>query len=275
MSEIEEPAGEDAGAGKEYYRWNVDPAWHHHVAMTQEAQLAFEAPSEFSRYYHSRLCLFGAVGLVETSLNKIMRARMEGEGSTEREILKKLKEVPLGLKLERWLPSFFDKPIDVPDAVASTLRLTIEMRNEITHPKQRDHSIYKALDGLSPVATADLVSQFIADIQVREYGEYGYWLLGWNYVGSVSNPWEVSWSNSHQVYWAMLYFGFRFPVGYDDRRFVREHFKSVEGFLKLRDILGKEGVPAIEPFDAQFPIRPRLTRRWWDPAVVLRDRPLV
>jgi hypothetical protein len=63
-----------------------------------------------------------------------------------------------------------------------------ETRNEITHPKRRDHSIYVELDQADPDGLVDAIARAIVTLCEARGVPFPYWVLGWNYVGLNNNP---------------------------------------------------------------------------------------
>lgn len=145
-----------------------------------------------------------------------------------------------------------------------------DMRNEITHPKNWDHSIYAELDACNPESLVEAVARGIVMLHEAKSMPFPYWLLGWNYVGMNGNsahPFEGNNGNG-------FVHSFRgiFEVSPRCFDFERDFMTSIRGYEDLKKAL--DGYPHdIEPFWSNFPLRPRLCRRWWDHAFIRANTP--
>lgn len=246
----------------EVWRWNADPVWHYFCSTQYEAHQAKTANNNFMRYHHVRSCLFYAVCVVEALLNKEMRGHMEAQGAIEKDILKRLRFASLEEKRERWPSEICGKSVKFDAALIKLFETYQETRNEITHPKRRDHSIYVELDQADPDGLVDAIARAIVTLCEARGVPFPYWVLGWNYVGLNNNPAHPLQSNNLNGFvWSFR--GMGYDVDVSDVDWESRHMTSIGGYEALREALAR--YPAdIEPYWKDFPLRPRLTRRWWD-----------
>lgn len=128
----------------EVWRWNVDDVWQSYAAMFQEASQTHQSMNEIERYHHLSASLLFGGSAVEAFLNAKMRAYCKREGVAEDKVLKRLRYTALRAKLEKWPSEFCGTAIAKPD-VKCILNF-LDLRNEVTHRKRKDHSLYKELD---------------------------------------------------------------------------------------------------------------------------------
>lgn len=254
---------EKNGTSEGYWRWLVDPMWHHCASMYHEAYLSGYAENNYQRYHHLRACLYFAIGMVEAFLNKEQTALLEKEGLEEEQVIKKLK----GSFYEKTLWLF---PEGVPDSLHDTwqdLLALNDIRAEITHPRRKDHAIYRELDSACAYAITEKATEFIVGALEQQNKPFPYWMLGWNFVGVNDDNTEPFPNNNAQFKFALRAMGYDVPASdyYRAETWEKENMMSLDGFRKLRNIfdLHQEDIqPAIEYFKG-LPT-PRLTRRWWD-----------
>jgi len=253
-----------ANDGSGYWRWNVNPTWENFSSLCQESDTALEAKNKFLRYHHLKAALYFGVGSIESFLNEAMRKKLAKEGIEEEKIHRKLKRTQFGEKLEKWPgelsnPSFFTQ-----NNLADLILVYRELRNEITHPKRRDHSIYRDLDGLDIGELVVLVAEFIVGILEKLQEVFPYWLLGWNFVGMGSEKEKPCLINNQQFLHALGALGFNIPPDVDDMAKIwqERNMSSIEGFRRLKEALAK--INGCQPASQRFPFAPRLCRRWWE-----------
>lgn len=197
-----------------------------------------------------------------------MRENLTQNGVDEEGILKILRKGRLGGKLQNWPSEICGKPVEIPESLIDTFKTFQEIRNEVTHAKNRDHSIYADLDRMEPTQIVDAIARIIVTILSGKERPFPYWLLGWNYVGMNGNPAHPFESNNLNGFvHSLRNLGISFNNYGSDSVWEKMAMTSVKGYEELKDILSQ--VPSdIEPLHHRFPQKPRLTRRWWDSDVV-------
>jgi hypothetical protein len=240
--------------------------------MVQERNLSESAQSAGVKYHHQRACLFFGIAAVESFLNEEYRDFRCARGDPEATVVAELKGIGFKKKLTA-----------VPQLVCRTARADATnreaiiryntLRGEITHPKGKDHALYGELDGLVTKDFELTVARTILEVQVGQDRSFTYWLLGWNFVGAGSRDTEPFPIHNQQFWFAMQALGFRVPAADPGRvaQLEARVMRSWEGYLELRRALD-ECPLNIEPFSTEFPVRPRLCRRWWD-VELIRRRP--
>ncbi|MGE4558181.1 MAG: hypothetical protein AB7D07_15360 [Desulfovibrionaceae bacterium] len=256
------------------WRWNVDPVWHHHSSMIQEAVLSTEAVDDFTKYHHLRGCFYFGIGALEAFLNKQMRSKLMQDGLPEEKIFKKLRQTTFKTKRECWPSAICEKEVQFPNEYSDIISSFNALRGEITHPKAKDHGIYKDLDEVNPKNLVESISCSIVYVYQELTCSFPYWLLGWNYVGMNGDIAYPSLSNNLNGFiWSLAHMGFGVPTG-DDRavQWEKENMTSVSGYNILRDKL--DAYPEeMEPFRIVCGPTPRLTKRWWDRKYILERTP--
>ena len=163
------------------WRWNVDDVWQSYSSMYQEMFLAGEAPNDITRYHHLTACLLFGGCAVESFLNANMRAFLTQKEEIEKKILNKLRYTPLRKKMEKWPSDICSVPIEAMDIEA--ISVFLDLRNEVTHRKRKDHSLYKELDEATPENFVEAVQGAFVAVYSGLDNSFPYWLLGWNFVG--------------------------------------------------------------------------------------------
>lgn len=252
---------EDANNG--YWRWFARPVWHHTSSMYQESYLASNAPHEFARYHHLRSCIYFCTAALEAFLNEKMRKQMHEAEFSEAEIYKKLRKGGILDKTKEW-PEQLGTNLQLPAYILEHIEGMLEVRNEVTHPKNKDHSILKELDDLNPFWCVKSAAEYMVSFHEAAKEVYPFWLLGWNLVGCNHPAQSFEAANSYFIM-ALRNMGFNVPYMLADQIDEWEKFNmtSLSGFQKLYKVLEKNA-PDIEPRNNHFPTAPRLTRRWWD-----------
>lgn len=256
---------------QEVWRWNSDLAWHYYSSMQFEAFCTQTAKNEFLRYHHLRACIYFGIGTLEAFLNKRIRLFLEGEGVDEEEICRKLFH-SIEDKWTKWVKRIYGKNAIKESGVSDVFKRFKDLRNEITHPTSRDHSIYAHMDSVQPYELLDAVAIGLVSLYEAERKPFPYWLLGWNYVGMNEDAAQPAQGNNQNGFLhSMKYMGFPVPSGISPacEDWEKQYMTTLDGFRKLR--LSLDLYPEdIEPFLANFPSRPRLCRRWWDRELILR-----
>ena len=252
-----------------HWRWNSDIAWHYFSSMQYEAHCAKNADNDFMKYHHLRSCIYFGIGTLEAFLNKQIRLYFENDGGTENDIAKAMFH-STDDKLKKWVKRIYGAGFSFEKSLISVFACFKDMRNEITHPKNRDHSIYAELDACNPESLVEAVARGIVMLHEAKSTPFPYWLLGWNYVGMNGNsahPFEGNNGNGF-----VHSFRGMFEVSPRCFDFERDFMTSIRGYEDLKKAL--DGYPHdIEPFWSNFPLRPRLCRRWWDHAFIRANTP--
>lgn len=252
------------------WRWNVDDIWQSYSSMYRERHSVDSATNDIERYHHlSASLLFGGCAL-ESFLNTQMRVFLEHSGCDERKIFKALRHTPLRGKAREWASQIGSS--DISDADITVIFEFLELRNEVTHRKRRDHSLYKELDEAEVSVFLLAIRNAFLNIYTGLGHSYPYWLLGWNFVGMNNDETHPCLLNNAQFKHALRHMGFDVPAFdyYAAEEWERKHMKTVEGFGRVvRQIY--QVAPEIEPRSAIFPTAPRLCKRWWDKALITRS----
>jgi hypothetical protein len=249
---------------KEHWRWNVNPTWEHFSSMCQECHEAMAASNEFLKYHHIRTSLYFGIGAIEAFLNERMRNKLRLEGLDEDKIVKKLRHSYFNDKLEKWPSELSDKKVEVPIEVIDLIRSYGSLRGEITHPKQRDHTIYKYLDEFDVSNMPSIVAEYIVRIHEGCGETFPYWLLRWNYIGMGTDYSWPSLINNQQFLYSLSAFGLRTPIPLADpmKEWEIVNMSTVKGYQALYAWLAR--LQRCEPKDPRYPHKPRLCRKWWD-----------
>ncbi|WP_223524791.1 hypothetical protein [Pseudomonas sp. A-B-26] len=248
----------------EHWQFNSNITWHYYSSAFYESVLSSESNNPFQRYHHLRACTYFSVCCVEAFLNAMMREKLTQDGFGEEAILKKLRKVNLEEKIRSWPSDICGKPLEVPGCIIDTFKSFQAIRNEVTHAKNRDHSIYADLDRMQPALIVDAVARLIVTTLSAKVRAFPYWLLGWNYVGFNGNPAHpFEGNNLNGFVHSLRNLGIHFNNYGSDIAWEQKAMTSTKGYDELKNILSQ--VPMdIEPRDIRFPQKPQLTRRWWD-----------
>lgn len=251
------------GVEKGVWRWNVNDTWQSFSSMYQEAFLANQATSDFERYHHLSACLLFGGCAIESFLNESMRKKLESDNADEKAIFDKIRYTSIKKKLEEWPTIICDALID--DAVQEVILNYLNLRNEVTHRKRKDHSLYAELDQASPAIVVEAVQKAYLSLFAARKEAFPYWLLGWNYVGFNGDKTHPCLLNNQQLLHSLRIMGFKVP-SFDygaAQAWEKQHMTSAEGFEFIkRDIFLQ--APEIEPRQEMFPLAPKLCKRWWD-----------
>jgi len=236
--------------------------------MQYGAIAAGYANNDFIRYHHLRSCIYFAVGTIESLMNQEMHYHLTQQGEIEENIQGQLRK-PIMKKIKDWPAIMYGRPVALPAEIVTVFDEFREIRNEITHPKLRDHAIYYVLDQSNISRLVDTVATALVTIYEAKSKPFPYWVLGWNYVGMNGNPafpMELNNLNGfvHSLK-AMGYSGIGHDLSYEQRC-----MSTVEHYRYLRDQLANYPED-IEPYWPRFPHKPRLTRRWWDHEFIIRN----
>lgn len=250
----------------EHWRWNSNITWHYFSSMYYETHCAANANNDFTKYHHRRSALYYAVGTIESYLNSERRKFLEAANTDENKIQKELKDTRLPEKRKKWPEEMYGANFHLDDSITQIFEKYSKDRNEITHPKNRDHSIYAELDNMDDIALRESVAKSLVSLHSAKNTPFPYWALGWNYVGMNGNPAYPFEGNIHNGFLPSLQaMGYRVPsADYGSANvWVETNMTSLVGYDNLKKIL--DNYPNdIEPYWDRFPMKPRLCRRWWD-----------
>lgn len=260
----------------EVWRWNSDITWHYHSSMVYAAYCTRTASIKHLKYHHARTFAYFAIGVFESVFSKEIRLHLESKKTEEDVIFKKLKHVDFKDLQAKWPVQMYGQGCEFSEEFFDSISKLKAIRNEITHPKRRDHSVFPELDTIA-CDIDDLATHIsVAVAQIAEWRNvpFDYWLTGWNYVGMSGDFAEPSTgTNGNDFVHSLKALGFshtvcdNLPVG----EWERVLMTSVEKFKKLKATLDKCRHD-IEPCVERHSQRPRLCRRWWDKEYILGSR---
>ena len=250
------------------WRWNVDDVWQSFSSMFQEMSFANEASNEIARYHHLRACLLFGGCTIESFSNANMRSHLKATDLSEDKILRRLWYTALREKIESWSAEICGMTLE--DEDVDVLLSFLDLRNEVTHRKRMDHSLYKELDETNPLRFVEAIQKTFVLVYQGQGSPFPYWLLGWNFVGMSGDNTHPCIINNQQFQHALNHMGFTVPAWEYDaaRAWEEKNMSGIDAFLRL-----KEGyysrAPDIEPKSKRFPMAPRLCKRWWDRQLIL------
>lgn len=254
---------------QEIWRWNSDSTWHYFCSTCYGANSAKTANNNFIKYHHLRSCIYFAVCTIESFLNQEMRRILEAQSVSEEKIYQTIRKPSIKQKMRKWPQIIYNKPIEFEERVLRVIDEYRELRNEITHPKRRDHAIYYVLDQSNPDQLVDAIGSALACLYDAKEKPFPYWILGWNYVGMNGNPaFPTQLNNLNGFYYSLKGMGFS-GLG-ADITFEDRCMSTKRDFDHLLSQL-KSYPEDIEPYWEGFPSRPRLTRRWWDHEFIISN----
>jgi hypothetical protein len=238
--------------------------------MFQEMSFANQSTNDIARYHHLSACLLFGGCAIESFSNANMRKHLKTSGVPETEILKRLRYTALREKLESWPGEICGMTLERRDV--EVLLDFLDLRNEVTHRKRMDHSLYKELDETIPVHFVEAIQRTFVLLYQGQGGSFPYWLLGWNFVGMNGDHTHPCLINNRQFQHALNHMGFKVPAWEYDaaRAWEEQNMRGIHAFMRLRDDYYSKA-PDIEPRSERFPMAPRLCKRWWDRQLILRS----
>lgn len=248
----------------DHYRWNVNPTWESFSSMVQEFASAKEANNEFIKCHHLKSSLYFGIGTIESFLNETLRKKYVEEKIDEKKIFKQLRYTPFSKKLKKWPVFFAEKDIQFPENLIERIVELTDRRDNITHPKHKNHNIYQWLEQLEYKDIPSLISMYIVSTLEAMGKPFQYWLFEWNFIGFNRNDKYPALMPNSQFLFSLKNMGFNVPVYMADpmKEWEQTNMCSLQKFNEFRVILKK--VNHCEAFDSRYPQRPRLCRRWWD-----------
>lgn len=245
------------------WRWNVDDIWQSYSSMYQEMQAAGDAINDIARYHHVTACLLFGGCAIEAFLNTQLRRSLEKGETPEKKIFQRLRYTALREKLEGWPMEIAG--IAVADKDTQTILEFLDLRNEATHRKRRDHSLYKELDEADPERFLEALQRAFVVIYEALGTSFPYWILGWNFVGMNNDETHPCLTNNGQFKHALRHMGFDVPAwDYDAAKAWEEsNMTGLDAFYHLKNEF-YDLAPAMQPRSQIAPTAPRLCKRWWD-----------
>ena len=249
--------------GSEIWRWNVDDVWQSYSSMYQETSITSQSLNDIERYHHlSASLLFGGCAL-EAFLNARMRSYCKHLAVDENTVVKRLRYTALREKLEKWPYEFCG--VSIAETDVNRIGDFLDLRNEVTHRKRRDHSLYKELDEANILVFVDALQCAMVTVYSGLGESFPYWLIGWNYVGMNGDETHPCLLSNQQFKHSLNRFGLPVPAWDADAAdaWERTNMTSLAGFMVLKEQVYSR-CPDIEPRIEHFPQMPRLCKRWWD-----------
>ena len=252
------------------WRWNVDDVWQGFSSMYQEISFIQEATNDIERYHHLTASLLFGGCAVEAFLNTNMRIYCKKKETPEHDVLRRIRYETLRKKLESW-PTEICGIIILEQDVKVLLEF-LDLRNEVTHRKRFDHSLYKELDETVPNRFLEAIQRTFVQLYYGLGASFPYWLLGWNFVGMNNNGTCPCLNNNQQFKHSLRHMGFNVPASEYGPAIAWEekNMKGIEAFISLKNNYYMKA-PEIEPKNILFPSAPRLCKRWWDKDFILSN----
>ena len=258
-----------------HYRFNVDPIWENFSGLVEYSTKSVESRNEYYLNTNKRIALNFAIITIESFMNKHQRQLLSSIGATEDAIYKELRQVNFRDKVKKWPEKFCNGTIVFPANTWNSmgdffdfLAEYKEVRDELTHPKNKDHSIYPKLNELNIIELSDKLALCLASMLIAISGTFPYWLLGWNYVGMNGDyTWPILGNNGNSFYYSLVHLRCPFLPRYSQAYgFDRENMASLDNFQTFKSWLDSLTFD-LEPYYERLPGFggvPLLTRRWWD-----------
>jgi hypothetical protein len=265
--------------------WLIYPTWQNFSFLFREVTIAGDEKTEFLRYQHLTSSLYYAINFIESLLNEKHRARLESEGKSEDEIVFILRRGSSAAKPKErryfdekfsdW-PSFIcGREIKVSDDLKRILSDFNEVRGHLTHPKSRGYEIYEELEKVNGQELLEAVAEYAITIFNGLGEKYPYWLFGWNYLNVAGKSAGITRINNQQFLHSLDYLGLQtHPFdGTVASEWENANLTSISGYKLISNFLAS--CREFEPFNPQFPFRPRLVKKWWDADVFEKHKDYV
>jgi len=250
------------GGATEVWRWEGNTDWHYFCSMSYAAAQAREAANPFMRYHAIRTCVYFAVATIEAHLNLWMRIKLESDGISEAGVWKRLRTTKLDDKIDKWPTEICGRRTEIASEIRAVLEQYKALRDEVTHPKRRDHSVLVDLEKADPDGLADAVARSIVTIAEGKGEPFQYWVLGWNYTGMNGDPsYPCQLNNGNAFIYSLK--GMDLPADPFEIDWDKRNMASISDYERIKLQLDDYEFD-IEPYWVGMPSRPRLTRRWWD-----------
>jgi len=192
-----------------------------------------------------------------------MRVYLGENEVAEEKIFQKLRYTPLLKKMKKWPSKICGVTIEAKDI--EIISAFLDLRNEVTHRKRKDHSLYKELDEATPANFVEALQDAFVAVYCGLDDSFPYWILGWNFVGMNGDETHPCLSNNQQFKHALTHMGFKIPAWeyHAAKAWEEKNMKGLSAFRRLKNEY-YDIAPVIEPKNPRFPMAPRLCKRWWD-----------
>jgi hypothetical protein len=241
--------------------WLVNTPWQNYSSMVRETCDATNAESEVERRHHMTAALYFGIAALEAFLNQKYRAFFTQKQSEE-EVMRALRHTPLMDKVKKWPKLLHPSQMAITSVVLDTIAQFNDLRASLTHAKTRGHDVYATLEQASPELVLDTIAQFIVRFHEADQSRYPYWIFGWNYLNPSVTGYEIILLNDQQFACSLSALGVLIPSGFAwEEDWKNKTMKSFDGYMRIRDHL--RVVKNCEPKYAEFPLQPKLCRRWW------------
>ncbi|HZW21571.1 hypothetical protein [Noviherbaspirillum sp.] len=244
--------------------WLVNPPWQNFSSMYRESVSAAEAVSEVEERHHKTAALYFGIAALEAFLNQKMRTFLSPK-MTEQEVLKELRYAKFMDKISKWPAKIIGCAPLLSVSLIDRIEEFNDVRAGLTHAKTRGHDVYSVLEALKPSDVVESIAEFIVKYHEAEATRFPYWVFGWNYLNPQIGGHEIILIHDQQFVFSLRALGAaQIPGGYGwEEQWKDKTLKSYDGYVGLRDFLLSRS--ACEPKYANFPLQPKLCRRWWEP----------
>jgi hypothetical protein len=265
--------------------WLIYPTWQHFSSLSREVVTVDEEQNEWLRFHHLTAALYFAISFIEALLNEKYRKRLESEGRSEEEILAILRRGSSSAKpksgrsfdekFSEWPSLIAGKETKVSENLSEILSTFNGIRGNLTHPKSRGYDHYAELEKIDGAHLLGAVAEYAVTLFAGVGECYPYWLFGWNYLNPGKDGCDPFLINDQQFLHSLDYLGMAVPsFDANAASLWREaNMKSFQGYQTIAEFLAK--CRECEPFDPQFPLRPRLVKKWWDKTVFERNKDFI
>jgi len=178
-------------------------------------------------------------------------------------------------KFAEWPTLIAGKEVKVSEQLRKTLSEFNKVRGLLTHPKTRGYEVYADLEAIDGQQLLESVAEYAIAVFGAVNERYPYWLFGWNYLNANAAGFDPFRINDGQFLHSLDYLGLKVP-SFDAnaaKAWKEVHLKSFESYKRIARFLST--CPPCEPFDPQFPHRPRLVKHWWDAEVFEKNKSFV
>lgn len=243
-----------------HWRWNVNHAWENFSSLFQEAELSKIVDNEFQKNHHLKSVLYFGILAIESFVNEKIRISMTQQGETEQNIIKYLKNNSNSIQVKLKSKYLSNNTIEISEEVNNILFTKYKTtRNELTHPKEKDHSIYQDLEFLKYEVDkfVQAVAELIIHIQMARNEPFPYWLTGWNFINMNGNPNWPSLAHNFQFIQSLYHTSLVSNI----EELEQSKLKTIDQYRKLKIILSTH---RCQPENPNYPRAPRLCKKWWD-----------
>jgi len=210
------------------------------------------------RAHHLTASLYFGIAALEAFLNAEMRAKMQADKASEKEIYDTLRKGALQSKLKKWPLLLTGSRLPVRDKTVQMIEAFNELRGEITHPKETGHTLYTRLETVNPQEIIDSVAEYIVRFREAKNEQYPYWVFGWNYLNPRTASYEIILIHNQQFCYSLQGLGFSAEPSQVWQDTI------LKGYVRYGEVKkALESISHCEP-KSIFPFQPKLCRRWWE-----------